>query len=164
LLTLHRLVRLLFHRARRHRPSIIFFDEIDAMCGNRKDDAAEHESRIKNEFLVQMDGLNNDNSGVLFLAATNLPWNMDPAFIRRFQKRIEVPLPNEESRMKVFEIEIGTTLCDLSQEDYMELAQGSEGFSGSDIKTLVQDSLNCPIKRLVEATHFSEVSKIFLTY
>ncbi len=155
-------MRLLFKRARRHKPAIIFFDEIDAMCGTRKDDAPDHESRLKNEFLVQMDGLNHDNSGVLFLAATNLPWNIDPAFIRRFQKRIEVPLPNEEARMKLFEIEIGGTLCDLSLDDYKELAKKSEGFSGSDIKTVIQDALNCPVKRVVEATHFSEVSSTSL--
>jgi vacuolar protein-sorting-associated protein 4 len=151
-------VRLLFKRARRHKPAIIFFDEIDAMCSTRKDDSADHESRLKNEFLVQMDGLNHDNSGVLFLAATNLPWKIDPAFIRRFQKRIEVPLPNEEARVKLFEIEIGSTLCNLSLDDYKELARKAEGFSGSDIKTVVQDALNYPVKRVIQATHFSEVS------
>jgi vacuolar protein-sorting-associated protein 4 len=149
---------LLFKRARRHKPAIIFFDEIDALCGRRKDDGADHDSRMKNEFLVQMDGLNHDNSGVLFLAATNLPWNIDPAFIRRFQKRIEVPLPNEASRLKLFDIEIGSTLCDLSQDDYKEMAKVADGFSGSDIKSLVQDALNGPVKRVVESTHFYKVS------
>lgn len=155
-------MRLLFKRARRHKPAIIFFDEIDAVCGTRKDDAADHENRLKNEFLVQMDGLNHDNNGVLFLAATNLPWKIDPAFIRRFQKRIEVPLPNDEARLKLFEIEIGGTLCNLSPDDYEELAERADGFSGSDIKTVVQDALNCPVKRVVEATHFSEVSSTSL--
>jgi vacuolar protein-sorting-associated protein 4 len=155
-------VRLLFKRARRHKPAIVFFDEIDALCSNRKGDSADHEIRVKSELLVQMDGLNADNSGVLFLAATNLPWNLDPAFIRRFQKRIEVPLPDEDARARLFELEIGGTLCDLSPDDYKELAKESKGFSGSDIKTLVQDALNCPITRVIEATHFSEVSSISL--
>lgn len=155
-------MRLLFKRARRHKPAIVFFDEIDALCSNRKNDSADHEIRVKSELLVQMDGLNADNSGVLFLAATNLPWNIDPAFIRRFQKRIEVPLPDELARERLFELEIGGTLCDLSPDDYKDLAKESEGFSGSDIKTVVQDALNCPITKVIEATHFSEVSSISL--
>jgi len=155
-------VRLLFKRARRYKPAIVFFDEIDAICSSRKGSSPDHEIRVKNEFLVQMDGLNHDNSGVLFLAATNLPWNIDPAFIRRFQKRIEVPLPDEGARARLLELEIGGTLCDLSPGDYKELAKGAEGLSGSDIKTFVQDALNRPITRVIEATHFSEVSSILL--
>jgi vacuolar protein-sorting-associated protein 4 len=112
---------------------------------------------MKNELLVQMDGLNHDNSGILFIAATNLPWHIDPAFIRPFQKKIEVPLPDEEGRKRLFELEIGDTLCNITPDDYQELAKGSDGFSGSDIKSVVQDALSRPITRIMEATHFSEV-------
>jgi vacuolar protein-sorting-associated protein 4 len=118
---------------------------------------------MKNELLVQMDGLNHDNSGILFIAATNLPWHLDPAFIRRFQKKIEVPLPDEGGRVRLFELEIGDTLCHLTPEDYRELAKGSEGFSGSDIKAVVQDALSRPVTRVMEATNFSEVGSMLVS-
>ncbi|GAM37123.1 vacuolar sorting ATPase [Talaromyces pinophilus] len=145
--------RLLFKRARRERPSIIFFDEIDALCDNRES-GNEHLNQMKTEFLVQMDGMNQDNSGVVVIAATNLPWKLDPAFIRRFQKRVEVNLPDESSRERVFRIEIGDTNCNLTSDDYKELAQQSAGYSGSDIKSTVQGALNCPLAQVIQATHF----------
>lgn len=153
-----RLVRLLFKRARRERPSIIFFDEIDALCGDRDASGDENLNQMKTEFLVQMDGMNRDNSGVVIIAATNLPWKLDPAFIRRFQKRVEVNLPDENSRKTLFKIEIGDTLCDLTSDDYEELAQQSAGFSGSDIKSTVQYALNYPLAKVIQATHFFTVS------
>jgi vacuolar protein-sorting-associated protein 4 len=104
-----------------------------------------------------IEATNHDNSGILFIAATNLPWHIDPAFIRRFQKKIEVPLPDEEGRKRLFELEIGDTLCNLTSDDYRELAKGSDRFSGSDIKSVVQDAMSRPITRIMEATHFSEV-------
>jgi len=113
---------------------------------------------MKTEFLVQMDGMNHDNSGVVVIAATNLPWKLDPAFIRRFQKRLEVNLPDENSRKRLFKIEIGDTLCDLISDDYEELAQQSAGFSGSDIKSTVQYALNCHLAKVIQATHFFIVS------
>jgi vacuolar protein-sorting-associated protein 4 len=157
-LTLARLVRLLFKRARKQKPSIIFFDEIDALCGDREATGEENLSQMKTEFLVQMDGMNHDNSGVVVIAATNLPWKLDPAFIRRFQKRVEVNLPDVKSRESVFRIEIGDTHCSLIPADYKELAELSEGFSGSDIKSSVQDALNCPLVKVVQASHFCMVS------
>jgi vacuolar protein-sorting-associated protein 4 len=155
---LTRLVRLLFKRARKEKPSIIFFDEIDALCGDREASGEHDLNQMKTEFLVQMDGMNHDNSGVVVIAATNLPWKLDPAFIRRFQKRVEVNLPDDNSRERVFRIEVGDTHCDLTSDDYKELAQQSDGFSGSDIKSTVQDALNCPLTKVIQATHFFIVS------
>jgi len=159
ILTFNRLVKLLFDRARRQKPCIIFFDEIDALCGKR-DRSADHENRVKNEFLVQIDGVDKDNSGILFIAATNLPWTLDEAFRRRFQKKILVPMPDSAARRRLFEIEIGDTQCNLSQADYEQLTEKTDGFSGSDITNLVQEALMGPIRRLHRATHFKQVSRI----
>ena len=153
----NRLVRLLFQRARSTKPSIIFFDEIDASCGKRDGGSAEHDNRIKNEFLVQMDGIDKDNSGIFLLAATNLPWALDTAFIRRFQKKIEVPLPDSPTRKRIFQLQIGNSQCALSEEDCEELAERTEGYSGSDIKALVLDALDAPKTRSMQSTHFREV-------
>jgi len=80
-----KLVRSLFDLARENKPSIIFIDEIDSLCGQRSDSESESARRIKTEFLVQMNGVGSDMQGVLVLAATNLPWLLDTAIRRRFE-------------------------------------------------------------------------------
>lgn len=78
-----RLVKQLFAMARENKPSIIFIDEVDALCGTRGDGESEASRRIKTEMLVQMDGVGHDSSGVLVLGATNIPWQLDSAIRRR---------------------------------------------------------------------------------
>jgi len=80
--------------ARENRPSIVFVDEVDSLCGSRSEGENETSRRIKTEFLVQMNGVGNDMDGVLVLGATNVPWELDPAIRRRFEKRIYIPLPD----------------------------------------------------------------------
>ena len=74
--------------ARKRKPSIIFIDEIDSVAGQRGDNESDSIRRIKTEFLVQMQGVGNDNDGVLVLGATNIPWSLDSAIRRRFERRI----------------------------------------------------------------------------
>src|SRR4051812_20273582 len=71
--------------ARAHKPSIIFIDEIDSLTSSRSDTESESSRRIKTEFLVQMQGVGNDNDGILVLGATNIPWVLDAAIRRRFE-------------------------------------------------------------------------------
>ena len=93
-----KLIKALFNSAREKKPSIIFIDEIDSMCGNRSDGENEASRRVKTEFLVQMQGVGHDDTGVLVLGATNLPWALDPAIRRRFERRIYISLPEKEAR------------------------------------------------------------------
>jgi vacuolar protein-sorting-associated protein 4 len=161
-----RLVRQLFTLARENKPSIIFIDEIDALCSHREggsggggsaDRGSEHSSRMKTEILVQLDGLHaggGDNSGVVVLAATNLPWSLDPAFRRRFEPRIYIPLPDKEARKQLFGIHAGKWGDLLTEEDVEELANMTEGYSGSDIANVIKHALSVPLQKVQSARFF----------
>lgn len=105
-----------------------------------------------------MNGVGHDDTGVLVLGATNIPWQLDNAIKRRFEKRIYIPLPGPEARRRMFEIHVGTTPCELSPKDYRVLADRTEGYSGSDISIVVRDALMQPVRKVLAATHFKELS------
>ncbi|KAI9844931.1 MAG: Vacuolar protein sorting-associated protein 4 [Sclerophora amabilis] len=153
-----RLVKQLFNMARENKPSIIFIDEIDALCGPRGEGESEASRRIKTELLVQMDGVGRDSTGVLILGATNIPWQLDAAIRRRFQRRVYISLPDLPARMKMFEISVGSTPCELKSADFKTLGQLSEGYSGSDISIAVQDALMQPVRKIQTATHYKKVT------
>ncbi|KAL2014133.1 hypothetical protein VTN00DRAFT_1658 [Thermoascus crustaceus] len=152
-----RLVKQLFNMARENKPAIIFIDEVDALCGPRGEGESEASRRIKTELLVQMDGVGKDSRGVLILGATNIPWQLDAAIRRRFQRRVHISLPDVNARMKMFMLAVGSTPCELTQADYRTLAEMSEGYSGSDISIAVQDALMQPIRKIQTATHYKKV-------
>lgn len=140
--------------ARENKPSIIFIDEVDALCGPRGEGESEASRRIKTELLVQMDGVGRDSKGVLILGATNIPWQLDAAIRRRFQRRVHISLPDLPGRMRMFEMSIGATPCDLKAADFKTLGQMTEGYSGSDISIAVQDALMQPVRKIQTATHY----------
>lgn len=152
-----RLVKQLFAMARENRPSIIFIDEIDALCGPRGEGESEASRRIKTEMLVQMDGVGKDSKGVLILGATNIPWQLDAAIRRRFQRRVHISLPDLAARTTMFKLAVGDTKTALKSEDFRELAKAAEGYSGSDISIVVQDALMQPVRKIQQATHFKKV-------
>jgi len=143
-----RLVRSLFEMARESSNAIIFIDEVDSLCGARSEGENDSARRIKTEFLVQMQGVKNSGaSKVLVLGATNVPWELDAAIRRRFEKRIYIPLPEQEARKSMFYIHIGDTPNTLTEEDYERLAIESEGYSGSDISVLIREALYEPVRK-----------------
>lgn len=149
--------------ARENKPSIIFIDEVDALCGPRGEGESEASRRIKTEMLVQMDGVGKDSTGVLVLGATNIPWQLDAAIRRRFQRRVHISLPDLAARTTMFKLAIGETPTTLKTEDFRELAKLSDGYSGSDISIVVQDALMQPVRKIQQATHFKEVCDLFLS-
>ena len=144
--------------ARENKPSIIFIDEVDALCGPRGEGESEASRRIKTEMLVQMDGVGRDSTGVLVLGATNIPWQLDAAIRRRFQRRVHISLPDLSGRTKMFELAVGTTPCELKPADFRALGEMSDGYSGSDISIAVQDALMQPVRKIQTATHYKKAS------
>jgi len=156
-----RLVKQLFAMAREARPSIIFIDEVDSLCGTRGEGESEASRRIKTEFLVQMNGVHNDHeTEVLVLGATNIPWALDSAIKRRFEKRVYIPLPELDARRRMFELNIGSTPCTLTPRDIRTLAAQTEGYSGADVAVVVREALMQPVRRVMNATHFNQAREV----
>lgn len=147
-------VKNLFEMAREKKPSIIFIDEIDSVCGARGEGEHETMRRVKTEILVQMQGVGSDNKNVLVLGATNLPWEIDPAVRRRFERRIYISLPDEISRKEIIRHHLGKTPHSLEEDDFDDLANSTDGFSGSDLATLTKDAIMQPLRKCQEATKF----------
>lgn len=158
-----RLVKNLFNMAREQKPAIIFIDEIDSLCSARSEGESDSARRIKTEFLVQMQGVGKTHDGILVLGATNVPWELDPAMRRRFEKRIYVSLPEAPARAYMAKIHLGTeTPHNLTDPDFERIGQLTEGFSGSDISTVVREALMEPLRRCQTATHFQMVNGQYL--
>uniref|UniRef100_A0A8C3SXV4 vesicle-fusing ATPase n=2 Tax=Chelydra serpentina TaxID=8475 RepID=A0A8C3SXV4_CHESE len=158
-----KLVKNLFQLARENKPSIIFIDEVDSLCGSRSENESEAARRIKTEFLVQMQGVGVDNEGILVLGATNIPWVLDSAIRRRFEKRIYIPLPEDHGRTAMFKLHLGSTPNSLTESDYRELGKRTDGYSGADISVIVRDALMQPVRKVQSATHFKKVRAPSLT-
>ncbi len=126
-------------KAMRGTPVILYIDEVDALIGARREEVG-GEARTRSQFLKEMDGLNNkDNYKIpLFvIASTNVPWQIPEAFVRRFNKRIYVPPPDYESRVKLFRFYLSKVRYDEGI-DFDTLAERTEGYSASDIRDVVQ--------------------------
>ncbi len=132
----------LFNSARRllekGKPVIIFIDELDSLLGSR-DQEVGGEVRVRNQFLKEMDGVS-DKGKKLYLyiiGATNKPWALDWPFLRRFEKRIHIPLPCLEARINLLKSLAEPLHIDLDVE-LTELGSLTEGYSGSDLKDIFQ--------------------------
>ncbi|XP_070072573.1 katanin p60 ATPase-containing subunit A1 isoform X4 [Drosophila takahashii] len=158
-----KLVRLLFEMARFYAPSTIFIDEIDALCASRGSDS-EHEAsrRFKAELLIQMDGLNatmQEEKVIMVLAATNHPWDIDEAFRRRFEKRIYIPLPNEDTRSALLKLCLKDVCLSPSLNTGM-IGDELLGYSGSDISNVCRDASMMAMRRLISGRTPDQIKQI----
>lgn len=110
------MIKGLFNLAREQKPSIIFIDECDSMFGARGEGQQESSRRAITEFLTQMQGVGRDDKGVLVLGASNLPWALDSAVRRRFEKRIYIPLPDLTARTYMIERSLSKTTHSLNKQ------------------------------------------------
>lgn len=127
----------IFEQARALKPCVLFFDEVDALGANRNDMRQSAGKQLINQFLLEMDGLEGNNDGVLILAATNAPWHLDPAFRRpgRFDRIIFVPPPDEPARASILAIKM--TGKPAEAIDFAAIARKTPDFSGADIEALL---------------------------
>ena len=143
-----KLVKRLYEMAKEKQPSIIFIDEVDSLTQARGGTENDAMRRIKTQLLTSMEGLTSDPSQrVVTIGATNIPWEIDSAFRRRFERRIYVPVPDFEARKKIFEVNTKGVELDDSV-DFAELARMTENYSGSDIATICREAIFIPIREL----------------
>jgi transitional endoplasmic reticulum ATPase len=145
-------LRAVFDLARRHRPCVLFFDEVDALAARRSDMRHAHNRQIVNQFLAELDGVDQGaNEGVLVLAATNAPWYIDVAFRRpgRFDQLVFVPPPDAEARAAILRI-----LCrdkPLAEVDFGAVAKATDQFVGADLKGVVDRAVEAKLQESIKA-------------
>lgn len=126
-----------FETARRNKPCVLFFDEIDALGASRSDMKNSGSRHLINQFLQELDGMESDNDGILVLGATNAPWHLDTAFRRpgRFDRILFIPPPDEEARAGIFEIKLkGKPVGNIN---YTKLAKLTAEHSGADVEAII---------------------------
>ncbi|MBX6383732.1 MAG: ATP-binding protein [Microbispora sp.] len=145
-------LRAMFEMARRNRPCVLFFDEVDALAARRSDMRQAHLRQLVNQFLAELDGVDEHaNEGVLVLAATNAPWYIDVAFRRpgRFDQLVFVPPPDAAARAAILRI-----LCrdkPLAEMDFDAVARATEGFVGADLKGVVDRAVEIKLHESIGA-------------
>jgi len=139
----------LFDEARRNRPCVLFFDEVDALAANRTDLRQSAGRMIINQFLSELDGATTSNEGVLILAATNAPWHLDPAFRRpgRFDRILFVPPPDLPARAAILRV----LASGKPQEtiDFDQIAKKADQFSGADLKAVIDLAIEAKLREAI---------------
>jgi SpoVK/Ycf46/Vps4 family AAA+-type ATPase len=148
----------LFEQARRSKPCVLFFDEVDALAASRADMRASAGRHMINQFLAEMDGVNSSNDGVLTLAATNAPWHVDAAFRRpgRFGRVLFVPPPDAAARASILRIHLKGKPVDNIDHD--QVAKKTDGFSGADLRAVVDGAIENKLRDAFKAGRPSPIS------
>ena len=130
-----------FEKARRCAPSVLFFDEVDALAAKRSEMQHSAGKQVINQFLAELDGVNTSNDGVLVLAATNAPWDMDIAFRRpgRFDRIVFVSPPDAAAREVIWRLHLKDK--PVGDINYSALVQKSKGYSGADIAGVIDATI-----------------------
>ncbi len=127
----------IFELARRNKPCVLFFDEVDAMGASRSDLKQSAMRHVINQFLAELDGVSSDNEGVLVLAATNAPWSVDAAFRRpgRFDRIIFVAPPDEAARINMLQTMLQSK--PVGEVDVKKIAAATTDYSGADLNAVI---------------------------
>ncbi|KAF4729810.1 Katanin p60 ATPase-containing subunit A-like 2, partial [Perkinsus olseni] len=173
-----KMVRDLFTVARARAPSVIFMDEVDSILGKRGDNDHEATRRLKTEMLIQLDGIHEESGKgrVVVLAATNRPMDLDEAVLRRFPKRIYVPLPEPSTRAAAIEKLVkDVPNSKITERDIQKIVAATEHYSHSDLNQLCREAAMSSMRNLnmdkmrtmkpedlppLRLEHFSEALKV----
>jgi len=139
-------IKKLFDAAAAEKRSIIFIDEIESLVPARRDEGSSVMQRVVPQILQGMEGFDKKSGQpILFMGATNVPWQLDPAVLRpgRFDEKVYIPLPDEEARKKMLEIYLGHRPL-AADVDLNQLASVLNGYSGADIKYLCDRAATVP--------------------
>jgi transitional endoplasmic reticulum ATPase len=140
----------MFEKARANKPCVMFFDELDALAFARAKTSSVHGRTLVNEFLNQLDGVGHDNDDILFLSASNMPWDVDAAMKRpgRFSRQIFVPPPDLEAKIGILQ----RKLQHLPRDDFdiPALAGKLKRFSGADIDGLIEQAKEIVLQHILE--------------
>ena len=131
----------LFETARAHAPVVLFLDEIDAIGQKRSQASSSGWRGVTNQLLTEMDGIDSGNEGVFILAATNVPWDVDPALRRpgRFDRSVAVLPPDEPARQSILRHHLGSR--PVEGIDLAHLARQTNGFTGADLAHLADSAV-----------------------
>lgn len=137
----------IFADARRETPTVLFFDELEALAGSRGGHSNQSQISLVSTFLAEMDGFAHDNEGVLILAATNMPWGVDQAFRRpgRFDRVQFVPPPDRTARQEILAMHLSGRPTQPGI-DLAAIAGKTTGFSGADLENLVNTAVDLAIE------------------
>ena len=158
----------IFEKARAQTPSVLFFDEFEALAGKREHARNSSTSNTISQFLTELDGFAQNNHGVLVLASTNVPWNIDPAFLRpgRFDRMFFIPPPDAQARSAILQHHMDGRPCQ-ADIDFTFFAQKTGGFSGADLANLIEmaadeaieDSIAMEAEQDINTTHLKTALK-----
>jgi SpoVK/Ycf46/Vps4 family AAA+-type ATPase len=127
----------IFELARNNTPCVLFIDEIDALGASRSDMKQSSSRHLINQFLQELDGIDQTNEGVLVIGATNTPWNLDPAFRRpgRFDRIVFVSPPDETTRASILKLKLNNK--PTGAIDYQAIAKKATHYSGADLDAII---------------------------
>jgi SpoVK/Ycf46/Vps4 family AAA+-type ATPase len=153
----------LFESARRARPAVLFFDEIEAIGGSRLDMRQHFQRTLVNQFLAELDGADSDNDSILVIGATNAPWHVDSALRRpgRFDHVVFVAPPDEAARREILRLHLRGKPA-AEDVDVARLARETEGFSGADLRALVDGAAEAALQQALRSGKIQPLSTALL--
>jgi len=144
----------LFKTATANSPSIVFLDEIDSIAGTRGHESTIADQRLTNQLLIELDEINTRQTPVFVMAATNLPWQIDDAVMRRLSRKIYIPMPTYEARLSMFQQAFQNN-PEVTEQSLAIFAHAAADLSGSDIATIVSHVNFQPLHILYTCTIFA---------
>ncbi|XP_077287319.1 uncharacterized protein LOC143912049 [Arctopsyche grandis] len=135
-----------------NRKCLLLMDEVDALCKKSQSSDPSHCRRLATELLMQIQTY--EGSPMFLICTTNCPWEIDPAFMRRFQQRIYVPLPDSEAREKIILSSITNESDITADSSWSKFVNVTEGLTGSDLKNLTRSALMIPLREMQTASYW----------